>query len=128
MGFRRFGRLNGKELIIETELPRAPGVYLATLDDEVFWVGQTDNLRTRFGQYRFWFALPDNSPRRDRPTRDSLLAMVGGHELVFHYKEPAAYFSTITEKSYPAHRIEEMVFIELFDPAWNNRPGGRKRG
>ena len=128
LGFRRFAVAAGKNLTVETDLPSEPGVYVATLDDAVFWVGETVNIRKRFGQYRLWFSLPDEHKRSDVKTRNQLLNMADGKDLVFFYKEPITIFSGLTKKQYSAHRVEEVMLIDYFQPAWNLRPGGRSRG
>ncbi len=128
LGFRRFAVLERRDLNVVAELDSKPAVYLATLDDHVFWVGETGNVRRRFSDYRRWFALPNDSPRADVKTRNKLLEMVNGRQLVFYCKTPLEIWSSLTAKNYPAHRVEETILIDYFKPAWNLRPGGRSRG
>lgn len=128
LGFTRFAELVGRDLKIEIELKRSPAVYVAVLDGKVFWVGETGNAKERFRAYRRWFALPDNSRRRDVWPRNQLLEMTGGRVLTFLHKQPMTIWSALTSQHYPAHRVEETIFIDHFQPAWNKRPGGRGRG
>lgn len=113
---------------MEAELEAKPAVYVAVLDDRVFWVGETGNSRQRFKNYRRWFALPDDSSRRDLKTRNQLLEMADGRSLTFFLKAPMTVWSHLTALSYAAHRVEETILIDYFRPDWNTRPGGRRRG
>ena len=128
LGFRRVAFLEGRKLCLEVKLPNEPVVYVAVLNDEVFWVGETGNARRRFSEYRSWLSLPDGSTRRDLPARNQLLQMVGSNELVFLIKPAMTIRSELTGKDYAAHRVEEAVLIDHFKPAWNLRPRGRRRG
>lgn len=128
LGFRRFATLIERNLTIDSKPPSAPGVYVAVLDGAVFWVGQTGNLRARFDRYRTWLALPDDSSRADRPTRDQLLHMVSGRPLTFYWKEPIQVHSELTGRTYFGHQVEEAMLIDHFQPAWNLRKGGRRHG
>lgn len=128
LGFGRIASSRGRELTVGTKLQNEPAVYVAVLDDEVFWVGETGRLRARFSDYQRWFALTDDSTRRDKKTRDELLRMTGGKELVFYAKPPDLYLSPLTGKQYSAHRVEETALIDHFRPAWNLRKGGRGEG
>ena len=132
--FRVFGRIHGHTL--EFEAPPLPAVYVATLNGFVFWVGQTDNLRDRFKKHKVWFALPDNSNRRDKKARDDFLKLVDEYcasprtnrRLVLWWKPPIEIRSPYEDQSFPGHRVEETMLIRLFEPPWNLRPGGRARG
>lgn len=128
LGFRQFGTLVGQSLRIDADLPREPAVYVGVLDGQVFWVGETGDVRSRMASYRRWLAQPDDSPRSDARTRDQLLEMTAGRALTFFWKTPMTIRSELTGKVYPAHRVEEVMFIDYFRPAWNMRPGGRSRG
>lgn len=128
LGFQRAAILEGRDLQVVAELPSEPAVYVAVLDGVVFWVGETGNARRRFSDYRRWLALPDDSPRRDLATRDKLLEMAGAGQLIFFIKKPITIRSELTGKDYPAHRVEETILIDHFQPAWNRRPGGRSQG
>lgn len=128
LGFLRFGTIVGNELRVERELAPEPAVYVATLDDQVFWVGETGNARSRFGSYRHWLALPDNSPRRDLNARNRLVEMAGDKPLILFLKKPFTVWSDLTKRNYPAHRLEEAILIDYFQPAWNMRAGGRRKG
>lgn len=128
LGFRRFAVLTGRDLRIEVGLRPEPAVYVALLENRVFWVGETGDAKRRFGDYRRWFTLPDDSPRADVRTRNLLIETVGSRPLTFFLKEPMTIWSELTGKEYPAHRVEETVLIDYFQPAWNTRRGGRSRG
>ena len=128
LGFTQCAHLVGRDLRLEKDLGRGPVVYVAVADESVFMVGETGDHRTRFKSYQRWFALPDDSPRRDLPARDLFLEMTGGVPVDFYSKEPMTIRSDLTRQVYPLHRVEESIFIDYFRPAWNTRPGGRKRG
>ena len=127
MGFRRVATLVGRDMLMEAALKPEPAVYLALLEGRVFWVGETGDARRRFGEYRRWLALPDDSPRADRRTRDRLLETANGRPMTFFLKEPMMILSEITGKHYPGHRVEETILIDHFRPPWNTRSGGRRR-
>lgn len=128
LDFQPFARLKNHDLFIEAALSDTPAVYIAVLEQAVFWVGETSRLRSRFRDYQRWLALPRSSSRRDAGTRDQLISMLSGRELIFFWKEPDMYRSPLTGKSYPAHRVEETALIDHFRPAWNLRKGGRREG
>ena len=128
IGFRRASILIGRQFEIEVDLRAEAAVYVGVLADKVFWVGETGNIRRRFQSYQRWFAQPDDSRRKDRKTRDQCLTMTGGAPLVFLTKKPMQVWSDIANKYYDGHRVEEVILIEYFKPAWNMRPGGRKKG
>ena len=114
LGFRQFGTLVGRMLQTDADLPRHPAVYVAVLDGQVFWVGETGDLRNRAASYRRWLAQPDDSPRSDKRARDQLMQMTGGRRLTFFWKRPMTVRSELTGKEYPAHRVEEAIFIDYF--------------
>ena len=128
LGFARCAHLDGRDLRFERDLARGPVVYVAVADGSVFMVGETGDHRTRFKSYQRWFALPDDSRRRDLRARNLFMEMTGGVPVDFYSKEPMTIRSDLTQREYSLHRVEESIFIDYFRPAWNTRPGGRKRG